>query len=33
MNKTLQLSAALSLCAMLGGNQVAHALELKYSCS
>jgi phosphatidylethanolamine-binding protein (PEBP) family uncharacterized protein len=33
MNKTLQLFAALSLCAMLGSYKIAHAGELKYSCS
>jgi phosphatidylethanolamine-binding protein (PEBP) family uncharacterized protein len=33
MNKRLQLFVALSLCAMLGSDQIAHAGELKYSCS
>jgi phosphatidylethanolamine-binding protein (PEBP) family uncharacterized protein len=33
MNKTLQLFVALSVCAMLGSHQIAHAGELKYSCS
>ncbi len=33
MNKTLQLFAALSLFAMLGSHELAHAGELRYSCS
>ena len=33
MNKPLQLFVALSLCAMLGSDQIAHAGELKYGCS
>ena len=33
MNKPLQLFAALSLCAVLGSYQIAHAGELKYGCS
>jgi phosphatidylethanolamine-binding protein (PEBP) family uncharacterized protein len=33
MNKTHQLFAALSICAMLGSHQLAYAGELKYGCS
>jgi hypothetical protein len=33
MNKPLRLFATLSLCAILGSYQIAHAVELKYSCS
>src|SRR5271156_5643594 len=33
MNKPLRLFAGLSLCAMFGSHQAAHAGELKYRCS